>query len=216
MCFTLSHLFLSFESSVFIGVPIGFFILLMLLIFLLKILSFFDYKYIINLLSYHFYNFFFPRSLTLVVLFFCIIFINVFGLIPGTFSLSSLPLISLGIGLIMWRGRYLYCLYTNYSRCISHFLPQGAPMFLRVLLVWIEILSWICRPLSLRIRLIANITARHLLIFLCGSGVFFSRNFFALVVVFLLALAVLEVGVSFIQSYVYQLLLSLYMMERLE
>nr|CCO25678.1 ATPase subunit 6 [Botryllus schlosseri] len=209
-------MFLSFESSVFMGVPMGFFIVLLLLVFMTKILSFFDYKYLINLLSYHFYSFFFPGSLMLIVLFFFIMFMNVYGLIPGTFSLSSLPLMSLGMGLIMWGGGYVYCLSKNYNGCISHFLPQGAPMFLGVLLVWIEILSWIFRPLSLGIRLMANITAGHLLMFLCGSGVFFSGSFFPLVVVFLLALAVLEVGVSFIQSYVYQLLLSLYMMEGLE
>ena len=62
----------------------------------------------------------------------------------------------------------------------------------------------------------ANITAGHLLMFLCRSGVFFSRGLFLVPRVFLLALVGLEVRVSFIQSYVYQLLLSLYIIERLE
>lgn len=213
---TLSHLFLNFESAVLMRLPLRVLILMFLLVFAIKIFSLRRIKYFLNQVSYHFYSFFFPRSWVIVVLFFFVIFINVFRLIPGSFSLSSLPLITLGMGIVRWRRRYIYCLYSNYNRCISHFLPQRSPIVLSVLLVWIEILSWICRPLALGIRLMANITARHLLIFLCGSGVFFSRSVFLFPIVFLFALVGLEIGVSFIQSYVYQLLLSLYIKERLE
>nr|CDM98944.1 ATPase subunit 6 [Botrylloides leachii] len=209
-------MFLNFESAVLMGLPLGVLILMFLLVFAMKIFSLRGMKYFLNQVSYHFYSFFFPGSWVMVVLFFFVMFMNVFGLIPGSFSLSSLPLMTLGMGIVGWGGGYIYCLYSNYNGCISHFLPQGSPMVLSVLLVWIEILSWICRPLALGIRLMANITAGHLLMFLCGSGVFFSGSVFLFPMVFLFALVGLEIGVSFIQSYVYQLLLSLYMKEGLE
>jgi len=209
-------MFLNFESSVSFGIPIGFLLIIRLMCFILKIISLKDFYYLINQILYHFYTSFFPRAWLMLFLFFSIILINVYRLVPGTFSLSSLPLITLGMGVIMWRRRYLYCLIINFDRCVGHFLPQRAPIGLSILLVWIEILSWLCRPVALGIRLIANITARHLLIFLCRSGVYFSRGVFIIPLVFLRALVGLEVRVAFIQSYVYQLLLSLYMGEGLE
>lgn len=214
--FSLSHLFLNFESIILVGLPFGVLILRILLVFVIKIFSIRSMKYFLNSVSYHFYSFFFPRSWFIIILFFFVIMINVFGLVPGTFSFSSLPLVTLRMRVVIWRRRYIYCLFNNYERCVSHFLPQRSPIVLGVLLVWIEILSWISRPLALRIRLMANITARHLLMFLCGSGVFFSGGIFLLPLVFLFALVRLEIRVSFIQSYVYQLLLSLYIKERLE
>nr|YP_008083004.1 ATP synthase F0 subunit 6 [Botrylloides nigrum]CCO25783.1 ATPase subunit 6 [Botrylloides nigrum] len=209
-------MFLNFESIILVGLPFGVLILGILLVFVMKIFSMGSMKYFLNSVSYHFYSFFFPGSWFMMMLFFFVMMMNVFGLVPGTFSFSSLPLVTLGMGVVMWGGGYIYCLFNNYEGCVSHFLPQGSPMVLGVLLVWIEILSWICRPLALGIRLMANITAGHLLMFLCGSGVFFSGGIFLLPLVFLFALVGLEIGVSFIQSYVYQLLLSLYMKEGLE
>lgn len=215
MCFALSYVFLNFESSLVLGIPLGLVFIFLLIFFIVKIFSLKSMKYFLSVIIYHFYKSFFPRSWFIVVLFVFIMFINVFGLVPGSFSLSSLPLITLRIRLVIWGGRYAYCFLNNYERCVSHFLPQRSPILLRVLLVWIEVLSWICRPLALRIRLMANITARHLLMFLCRSRVFFSGGIFLLPMIFLLALVRLEIRVSFIQSYVYQLLLSLYIRERL-
>ncbi len=209
-------MFLNFESPVSFGIPMGFLLLIRLICFMLKIFSLKDFYYLVNQILYHFYNSFFPRAWLMLFLFFSILLINVYRLVPGTFSLSSLPLITLRIRVIMWRGGYLYCLTVNFSRCVRHFLPQRAPIALSILLVWIEILSWLCRPVALRVRLMANITAGHLLMFLCGSGVFFSRRLFLFPIVFLIALVGLEVRVAFIQSYVYQLLLSLYIGERLD
>nr|YP_009040171.1 ATP synthase F0 subunit 6 [Botrylloides violaceus]CCO25703.1 ATPase subunit 6 [Botrylloides violaceus] len=208
-------MFLNFESSLVLGIPLGLVFTFLLMFFIVKIFSLKGMKYFLSVIIYHFYKSFFPGSWFMVVLFVFIMFMNVFGLVPGSFSLSSLPLMTLGMGLVMWGGGYAYCFLNNYEGCVSHFLPQGSPILLGVLLVWIEVLSWICRPLALGIRLMANITAGHLLMFLCGSGVFFSGGIFLLPMIFLLALVGLEIGVSFIQSYVYQLLLSLYMGEGL-
>nr|YP_008082963.1 ATP synthase F0 subunit 6 [Polycarpa mytiligera]CCO25742.1 ATPase subunit 6 [Polycarpa mytiligera] len=209
-------MFMNFESSFLLHMPIGVLVLFFLLMFVGKYLKTIEFVSAMKELMFHFYSLVYPGVWIMLVLFVFILMMNVFGLVPGTFSMSSLPLMTLGMGLLMWGGGYLYCIINNYSGCVSHFLPQGAPMLLSVVLVWIEIISWLCRPLALGVRLMANITAGHLLMFLCGSGVFFSGYYFMIPFIFLLALVFLEVGVSFIQSYVYQLLLSLYMQEGLE
>lgn len=201
-------MFIGFESYYLYG----FLVLVCFLLFVIRYIEELIQDFFVSL-YYHFYSVFYPRRLIIVNLFLFIVFINVYGLIPRCFSISSLPLISLRARLIMWIGGFLYVFYLNTENVIGHFLPIRSPMVLSVFLVWIEIISWLCRPLALRIRLIANITAGHLLIFLFRSGVFFSGMYFLCLFLFMLVL--LEIRVCFIQGYVYQLLLSLYVEEGL-
>lgn len=209
-------LFINFESSFLFYFPFGIFILSLFIIFISRIFKIIEIKSIIKEILYHFFNLIYPRIWLIIILFFLIFIINFFRLVPRVFSLSSLPLITLRIRILIFSRGYLFSINKEYYNCISHFLPQRSPIFLSSLLVWIEIISWLCRPLALRVRLIANITARHLLIFLFRSRVYISRYFFILPLSLLIALAILEVGVSFIQAYVYLLLLSLYIRENLE
>nr|YP_010845472.1 ATP synthase F0 subunit 6 [Pyura mirabilis]UPP55922.1 ATP synthase F0 subunit 6 [Pyura mirabilis] len=209
-------MFSIFESSMFLGLPMGMVILLafMSISLMSKGNYILDGGYIgiVNQLGGKIYP-----GLILICLMMCFIFfLNVFGLVPLSFSYSSLPAMTLGFGVVFWLGGYIYCLVVNFSNCVAHFLPTGAPKALYVPLVWIEILSWLCRPLALGVRLMANITAGHLLLFLVGSGMFFMGYFGLLLVIMLLLLVILEVAVAVIQSYVYNLLLCLYMVEGLD
>merc|ERR1719500_1240453 len=89
----------------------------------------------------------------------------------------------------------------NFKYFISHLTPIGAPLLLSL----IEILSLLARPISLGVRIIANINARHLFLFLSGSLYIFSFNILILttLVLVLLSILILEFGVSFIQAYVF-------------
>jgi len=170
-------------------------------------------------LYFHFSKFIFSSLHFIVLIFFLILFFNVYRLVPGVFPVTSMPSITLIFAFLFWGRRYFVCLLLNFKSCLAHFLPRRAPMYLRVVLVWIEFLSWLCRPLALRIRLIANITAGHLLLHLFSIGVFvLSRSVITFLPVFVLLgiLFFLEVAVSFIQSYVYSLLLTLYIIEGIE
>jgi F-type H+-transporting ATPase subunit a len=103
----------------------------------------------------------------------------------------------------------------------SAFLPQNSPLALAVPLILIEIVSYLIRPLSLGIRLAANITAGHLLLNLGSSFLYFLVNssFFILAplpFLLLLVFTLLELAVAFIQSYVFSLLTALYINDSLE
>merc|ERR1712081_26760 len=91
----------------------------------------------------------------------------------------------------------------GYNNLFAHLVPKGTPGFLIPVIVIIETVSNIIRPLTLSIRLAANIVAGHLLITLLL--VFFS----------LYLLLLLEVAVACIQSYVFIILNSLYLNELL-
>jgi len=104
----------------------------------------------------------------------------------------------------------------QYNNLFSHLVPKGTPGFLMPIIVIIETVRNIIRPLTLSIRLAANIVAGHLLLTLLGSQIPNVRPISFLVLFFSLCLLLLlEVSVACIQSYVFIILNSLYLNELL-
>ena len=103
------------------------------------------------------------------------------------------------------------------THALGHLLPEGTPGPLVPLLIIIETVSLFIRPVALGVRLTANLTAGHLLIQLIATGAFAliqpmpTVAILTTVVLFLLTL--LEVAVALIQTYVFVLLLTLYLQE---
>nr|YP_003331156.1 ATP synthase F0 subunit 6 [Styela plicata]CAL24350.1 ATPase subunit 6 [Styela plicata] len=208
-------MFLNFESSL-MFIPVGIFMMGLLILLVHGLLKVFYSKALLSDVILHFSSTNYYTGLVFMLTMFFIVFIcNLLGLVPGVFPMSSLPFFTMGMAVVLWGGGYIYCMKHNMLGCVSHMLPLGAPMVLSVFLVWVEVLSWLCRPIALGVRLTANITAGHLLLTLVGGGVFFSGYYFLVPFLFLLALMTMEIGVAMIQSYVYNLLLSLYMDEGL-
>merc|ERR1712018_600140 len=94
---------------------------------------------------------------------------------------------------------------------LAHLVPLGTPIVLIPLIVLIEIVRNIIRPITLSVRLAANIVAGHLLITLVTSGLPGTRLISLIVI--LIPLFVLETAVALIQSYVFITLSSLYIGE---
>lgn len=93
-------------------------------------------------------------------------------------------------------------------------VPLGTPYALIPFIVLIELVRSVIRPLTLSVRLAANIVAGHLLIVLVRRPMISIRlNFIGLVLSALLLLIILELAVSFIQAYVFRTLISLYVIE---
>jgi len=96
----------------------------------------------------------------------------------------------------------------------AHLVPQRTPTPLIPFIVLIESISNIIRPLTLAVRLMANIVAGHLLITLLGNQTAVSSNFIlASLILTQILLLTLESAVAFIQSYVFAVLSTLYSRE---
>ena len=97
---------------------------------------------------------------------------------------------------------------------LSHLVPTGTPFPLAPVIALIELVSRLIRPLTLSVRLVANMVAGHLLLSLLSSN---SPNLsvalLSIVLIALLALSVLESAVAVIQSYVFRVLSLLYVNE---
>jgi F-type H+-transporting ATPase subunit a len=151
---------------------------------------------------------FFP---ILFILFNFILVSNLIGLTPFAFTLTSHIALTLLLALsffIAWLLQGLITLKWSFFRI---FLPRGIPAWLMPLLVVIEILSFLIRPLSLSIRLFANMLAGHILLYILGTATIALGLIGIFPFLFILAFLVLELGIAFLQAYVFTIPLSIYL-----
>lgn len=155
-------------------------------------------------------------SLSLVSLFSLLMVINLLGLVPYIFRLTRHLVISLSLSLPLWWSLILSSVVNNPSQFLAGLLPGGAPAALAPFLVLVERVRIMVRPLTLCLRLTANIGAGHVVITLMGVylcvEVVIIQNWIALFILlaFQFFYFFFEVGVALVQAYIFSLLFSLY------
>ena len=116
-------------------------------------------------------------------------------------------------------GVTIIVLITHGFKFFSLFFPHGAPIVSAPILVPIEIISYFSRPISLSVRLFANMTVGHVLLKVIGGGVVGLGSFFIipglLPFAFLVAITMLEVMIAVIQAYVFAILTCVYLNDAL-
>nr|DAZ91333.1 TPA_asm: ATP6 [Echinogammarus veneris] len=154
-------------------------------------------------------------SMIIFVSFFVLImYNNLMGLAPYIFTCSSQLTFTLSLALPMWLSLMLYGWANNASNLLVHLIPQSTPTMLMPFMVLIETISNLIRPLTLAVRLTANMVAGHLLIVLLNSADPATPLILSpLLFIAKQALLVLELAVAFIQAYVFSVLATLYSAE---
>ena len=147
---------------------------------------------------------------------------NLIGLVPYSFTVSSHFVVTLAISLSIFIGINIICIKTHKFEFFSLFLPGGTPLLLAFLLVPVELVLYIFRPLSLAIRLFCNMMAGHTLLkifagfawsLMSFTGILFFVHYIPLIT--LLPLLGLELGVALIQAFVFSLLTCIYLNDAL-
>nr|YP_009251056.1 ATP synthase F0 subunit 6 [Microhyla butleri]AMZ00072.1 ATP synthase F0 subunit 6 [Microhyla butleri] len=142
---------------------------------------------------------------------------NLLGLLPYTFTPTTQLSLNLGLAVPLWLATVAIGFRNQITASLGHLLPEGTPAPLIPILIIIETISLLIRPLALGVRLTANLTAGHLLIQLISMATMAmaSTSMFisSLTFIALLLLTILEIAVAMIQAYVFVLLLSLYLQE---
>ena len=155
---------------------------------------------------------------------FCfILFANLISNVPYSFAVTTSVIVCLGLSFTIWVGVTLLGLYIHRTHFFAYFIPSGTPLALVPLLVLIELVSYIARAGSLGIRLFANIMAGHSLLKILSTflyQMFSSSLIFAVLTLvpfsIFIALIGLELAVSFIQSFVFCLLVSSYIKDAID
>lgn len=150
-------------------------------------------------------------SLLLLPILTFIIITNLIGLFPYNFTPSRHIRFTLTLAAPIWLTHICYSIINNYSNLLSHLVPNGTPTILIPFIVVIETIRNLIRPLTLAIRLAANIIAGHLLLALLSSyASIFSFNSSLVVLLRNIPLLTLELAVALIQRYVFMVLITLY------
>uniref|UniRef100_A0AB39CC75 ATP synthase subunit a n=1 Tax=Optediceros sp. TaxID=3114356 RepID=A0AB39CC75_9CAEN len=148
-------------------------------------------------------------------LFVFLIFMNLSGLIPYVFSNTSHLAVSLSLGLPLWLSLIVSAVFYNPSSVVAGLLPMGAPAPLNPFLVIIETVSILVRPITLSVRLTANMSAGHIVLTLIGNYLtasFFVSSIFSMILLISIQVfyTIFEFGISMIQAYIFCLLITLY------
>nr|APU89545.1 ATP synthase subunit 6 [Porcellio dilatatus petiti] len=153
-------------------------------------------------------------ALIFISMFFFIFWMNLMGLTPYIFTPTSHLAVTLSLALPLWLGYFSYGWVKNLSWMLAHLMPQGTPLALMPFMVVIESVSSMIRPLTLAVRLMANMIAGHLLLTLISSSAqVLMAGSLVCIGVFQILLVVLEVAVAAIQAYVFVVLSVLYASE---
>nr|YP_010283996.1 ATP synthase F0 subunit 6 [Conopomorpha sinensis]UIF93861.1 ATP synthase F0 subunit 6 [Conopomorpha sinensis] len=153
-------------------------------------------------------------TLIFISIFTFILFNNLLGIFPYIFTSTSHLTLSLSISLPLWISFMLYGWINHNEHMFSHLIPQGTPSILMPFMVMIETISNIIRPMTLAVRLTANMIAGHLLLtLLSGTGNMIPTKFVWILIIIQFLLLTLESAVAIIQSYVISILSTLYSSE---
>lgn len=152
-------------------------------------------------------------------LFTFVLVLNLFGMIPGFFTVTSHIVVTGMLAMLVILVVIIYGLYRNGFKFFKLFWPSGVPLFVMPMIVIIEILSFLSRPLSLSVRLFANMLAGHITIKVFASFIGLLATSlgvagWALGILpfgMLVALTALDLLVAFLQAYVFAVLTCLYL-----
>jgi F-type H+-transporting ATPase subunit a len=150
-------------------------------------------------------------------IFLFVLFGNVIGMIPGMFTFTSHIIVTFALAMVVFAFVTVLGFMRHGLKFLTLFTPKGVPWYLIPLVTFIELISFLMRPISLSIRLFANMMAGHtiLKIFAGLIGIFvgaFSNPTTTLVVIPLnVCLTGLEFAVAILQAYIFTLLTCVYL-----
>ena len=155
---------------------------------------------------------YFPFIFTL---FLFILFCNSMGLIPYTFTVTSHIIVTFALALVVFVGCTVIAVLKHGIRFFTLFMPSGISLWMAPLMVPIEIISYLVRPVTLSLRLFANMMAGHTLLkvfagFVIALGI---AGIFPLAVIIMLY--ALETIIALLQAYVFAMLACLYLHDAL-
>jgi F-type H+-transporting ATPase subunit a len=152
---------------------------------------------------------YFPFVLTLFVF---ILFCNVLGLVPYSFTPTSHIVVTFAMAAVVFVGVTVIGFIRHGVHFLSFFVPKDVPFVLLLLLVPIEIISYFIRPFSLSIRLFANMLAGHTMLKVFGGFVVMLGLVAGWApLAFIVAFTGLELLIAFLQAYVFAILTCLYL-----
>ena len=149
-------------------------------------------------------------------LFMFVLFCNMLGMLPYSFTVTSHIIVTFALAAVIFVGVTIIGFVNHGVGYLKLFIPSGVPLFLLPLIVIIEIISYLSRPVSLSVRLFANMMAGHTMLKVFGGFVISLGILGGLLPLsFTVALTGLEILIAFLQAYVFAILTCIYLNDAL-
>ena len=148
-------------------------------------------------------------------LFMFVLFGNMLGMVPYSFTFTSHIIVTFALAAVVFVGVTVLGFVKHGFHFVTFFVPPGVSMALWPLLIPIEIISYLSRPISLSVRLFANMLAGHTLLKVFAGFVPALGAAGILPLAFVAALSGLELVIAFLQAYVFAILTCLYINDAL-
>jgi F-type H+-transporting ATPase subunit a len=149
-------------------------------------------------------------------IFMFVLFGNFLGMIPYTFTFTSHIIVTFALALMVFLTVTVIAFARHGFHFFAFFLPHGTPLAMAPMVVALEILSYFIRPVSLSIRLFANMMAGHTMLKVFGGFVIVLGLFGVLPFAVNVALTLFEFLVAALQAYVFTILTCLYLKDAIE
>lgn len=150
-------------------------------------------------------------------LFMFVLVANLFGMFPFFFTITSHIIVTFALAMLVFLVVIIYGFWRNGPKFLRLFVPAGVPAYVLPIVVPIEVVSFLSRPISLSVRLFANILAGHItlkvfagFVVTLGSLGFLGWLGALLPLTMTVALTALEFLVAALQAYVFAVLTSMY------
>ncbi|MBI1778248.1 MAG: F0F1 ATP synthase subunit A [Proteobacteria bacterium] len=136
---------------------------------------------------------------------------NLLGMVPYSFTFTSHIIVTFSLAIVTFLGVTLVGLVLHGLHFFSFFVPKGVPVFMLPLMVVIEVLSYLTRPISLSVRLFANMMAGHTMLKVFASFTIMLGIFGVAPIAINVALTGFEILVALLQAYVFAVLTCIYL-----
>lgn len=148
-------------------------------------------------------------------LFLFLLMCNLLGMIPYSFTVTSHLAVTFGLAIFIFISITLIGFIRHGMHFLSLFLPSGTPIIMAPLMIFIELFAYLARPVSLSIRLAANMTAGHIILKILASMVIMSGFFGILPFTLLTILSGFEIFIAVLQAYIFTILSCVYLSDAL-
>ncbi len=144
-------------------------------------------------------------------IFMFILTLNLLGLLPYSFTVTSHLSVTLSLAVIVFITVTVIAFFIHGKKFFSFFLPKGTPLFLAPLIILIELFSYLIRPMTLSVRLAANMIAGHILLFIV-AGFITTMGFWGWIPIpFVVIFDGFELFVAVLQAYIFTILSCVYL-----
>lgn len=144
-------------------------------------------------------------------LFMFVLFCNLLGMVPYSFTVTSHIIVTFALALFVFLTVTMIGFMRHGLHFLHLFVPAGVPLWLAPLLIPIEIISYLARPITLSIRLAANMTAGHILLKVVAGFVSALGLFGVVPLLLLVGLIGFEFFIALLQAYIFTILTCVYL-----